>query len=192
MTPVLTFARFAMPPMPDYVSRIRRVGWDGLRDLWRGIDEGSTPGWQPGRAMEYLVLRAFELADAHVRWPFTVEMDDETVEQIDGAVYLSNFTFLLEVKDTASAVEIGVLAKMRSQLARRPASTLELVVSRSGFTGPAITLAGFFAPQTVLLLDGDDLARALRNEDIVSVVTARYRECVERGMPRLPKVRSMG
>lgn len=180
-----------MPDQTDYVSRIRELGWPELRQLWTQITEGRTPGWPPGRAMEYLVLRTFELDGAQVRWPFTVEMADETVEQIDGAVYAENLACLLEVKDSASAVDVGVLAKVRSQLARRPASTLGLVVSRGGFTRPATTLAGFFAPQTVLLMDGHDLGAALRNENIVDVITLFYRERVEWGMPPIPNIRSM-
>lgn len=191
ITAPFTCAGVVMVRSTDYVTRIRTLGWEGLRGLWAQISAGRTPGWPAGTALEYLVLRAFELNGAHVRWPFTVEMADEPVEQIDGAVYIANFAFLLEVKDSGAAVDIGVLAKMRNQLARRPASTLGVVISRSGFTGPAMTLAGFFAPQTVLLVEGDDVARALRDEDIVSVVMAKYRDCVERGIPRLPGVRSM-
>jgi hypothetical protein len=31
----------------------------------------DTPGWEPGRAFEYLVLRAFELDGADVKYPYT-------------------------------------------------------------------------------------------------------------------------
>lgn len=174
----------------DYVARIRRLGWPGLRELWEQIEAGRTPGWPPGRAMEYLVLRAFELDGAEVRWPFTVEISDEIVEQIDGAVYTQNLACLVEVKDSAAAVDIEVLAKMRNQLLRRPAGTIGLIVSRSSFTGPATTLSGFFAPQTVLLIRGAELAQALRKENIAELLRERYRECVEKGMPLYPSVKS--
>ena len=136
------------------------------------------------------MLRAFELDGAHVRWPFTVDMEEETVEQIDGAVYVENLACLVEVKDSAAAVDIGVLAKLRSQLARRPAAAVGLVVSRSGFTGPAATLAGFFAPQTVLLMRGVELAHALQNERVAAALTEKYRERVEKGMTQFPMQRS--
>jgi hypothetical protein len=141
--------------------------------------------------MEYVVLRAFELDGAQVRWPFTVEMADETVEQIDGAIYTESLACLVEVKDSVRAVDIDVLAKLRNQLARRPATALGLVVSRSGFTGPATTLAGFFAPQTVLLMRGTELGAALHEGRIVELLTEKYREAVERGMPQNPSSRSM-
>ncbi|HET7463476.1 MAG TPA: restriction endonuclease [Longimicrobium sp.] len=168
----------------DYVARIRRLGWDGLRELWAQIAAGRTPGWPPGIALEYLVLRAFELDGAEVRWPFTVEISDETVEQIDGAVYAGTLACLVEVKDSASPVDIGVLAKMRNQLMRRPAGTVGLVASRSGFTAAAMRLAGYFAPQTVLLMRGTDLDLALRSESIVGELTRKYRMYVEKGMPQ--------
>jgi hypothetical protein len=171
-----------MPDQTDYVSRIQQFGWPELRQLWNQITNGHTPGWPPGRAMEYLVLRAFELDGAHVRWPFTVDLEEETVEQIDGAVYVENLACLVEVKDSRAAVDIGVLAKLRTQLARRPAAALGLVVSRSGFTAAAMRLGGFFAPQTVLLMRGAELSQALQKESIAALLLARYRECVERGL----------
>jgi len=173
-----------MPDMTDYIERIRAHGWPELRALWDQITAGSTPGWPAGRALEYLVLRAFELDGAQVRWPFTVDVEDEVVEQIDGAVYFENLACLVEVKDSAAAVDIGVLAKVRAQLVRRPASTLGLVVSRSGFTGPATTLSGFFAPQTVLLMAGDALEKALQDENIAATLLASYRRTVEHGLQR--------
>lgn len=180
-----------MPDQTDYVSRIRKLGWPELRQLWNQITDGHTPGWPPGRAMEYLVLRAFELDGAHVRWPFTVDLEDETVEQIDGAVYVENLACLVEVKDSATAVDVGVLAKVRSQLARRPATTLGLVVSRSAFTRPATTLAGFFAPQTVLLMRGTEVGQALHDESISAVLLSKYRDCVEGGVSQHPTWRSV-
>jgi len=181
-----------MARSPDYVARIRGLGWAGLRDLWARISAGHTPGWPPGTALEYLVLRAFELDGAEVRWPFTVEISDETVEQIDGAVYAGNLACLIEVKDTAAKVDIEVLAKMRNQLLRRPATAIGMVVSRSGFTPAATTLSGFFAPQTVLLMPGAELEHALHNESIVSALTLKFRERVENGVPHPPSLRSAG
>lgn len=165
----------------DPVARIRKLDWTGLRLLWAQITAGRTPGWPPGMALEYLVLRAFELDGAEVRWPFTVDISDETVEQIDGAVYVAHFACLIEAKDSAAAVDLGALAKLRTQLARRPAGTVGLLVSRTGFTNPAIRLASYFAPQAVLLVSGADLEQALEDESMVGLLIAKYRECVEGG-----------
>lgn len=176
----------------EYAVRAREMDWSALRRLWLAVKAGHTPGWPPGKAFEYLVLRAFELDGAEVRWPFTVSMADETVEQIDGAVYAANLSCIVESKDTAVPIDVSVLAKMRTQLARRPASAIGLVVSRSGFTSAASTLAGYFAPQTVLLVSGWEFERALNSGEMVSMLVAKFRECVEEGVPQAGGGRRFG
>lgn len=168
----------------DYAARIRLLDWEGLRDLWDRSSRGPVPGWPAGRAFEHLVLRAFELDGATVRWPFTVTLGDSVVEQIDGAVYVGAFSCLVEAKDSSAPVDIAVLAKLRTQLSRRPSGTLGLVFSRTSFTNSAIALARFFAPQTVLLWSGGEVEECLREERIVEALLAKYRECVEEGAPQ--------
>ena len=168
----------------DSIARIRQLDWDGLRDLWDRSARGPVPGWPPGRAFEYLILRAFELDDATVRWPFEVTLGDAVVEQIDGVVYAGHLSCLIEAKDTAGPVDIDALAKIRTQLARRPGGTLGAVFSRSGFTAPAVALAGYFAPQTVLLWNGEEVTECLQEKAISSALVAKFRECVEHGGPK--------
>ena len=103
--------------------RIRMLNWEGLRDLWDQSASGRTPAWPPGKAFEYLILRAFELDGATVRWPFDVTLHDSVIEQIDGAVYAAPL-MPVEAKDSTSAVDVAVLAKLRTQLARRPSGTI--------------------------------------------------------------------
>lgn len=173
-----------MPRAADYAARIRLLDWDGLRDLWDRSGHGTVPGWPAGKAFEYLILRAFELDGATVRWPFDVTVDDAVVEQIDGAVYAGHLSCLVEAKDSASKVDVVVLAKLRTQLARRPAGTVGIVFGRSGFTRSAVALAGFFAPQTVLLWTGSEIEECLRRNSITPLLLAKYREYVEQGAPR--------
>ena len=172
----------------DYVARIRLLDWDGLRDLWDRSARGPAPGWPPGKAFEYLILRAFELDGATVRWPFEVTLGDSVVEQIDGVVYASHLSCLVEAKDTATAVDINALAKVRTQLARRPGGPIGVVFSRSGFTSPAVALAGYLAPQTVLLWSGAEVTECLRNESFAAVLLAKHRQCVEEGAPKTVSV----
>ena len=172
----------------DYVARIRLLDWDGLRDLWDRSARGPAPGWPPGKAFEYLILRAFELDGATVRWPFEVTLGDSVVEQIDGVVYASHLSCLVEAKDTATAVDINALAKVRTQLARRPGGTIGVVFSRSGFTSPAVALAGYLAPQTVLLWSGAEVTECLGNESFAAVLLAKHRQCVEEGAPKTVSV----
>jgi hypothetical protein len=172
----------------DHAARISQLDWDGLRALWDRSARGPVPGWPAGKAFEHLVLRAFELDGATVRWPFEVTLGEAVVEQIDGAVYAGHLSCLVEAKDSAAAVDIAVLAKLRTQLARRPAGTIGVVFSRMGFTRPAFALAGYFAPQTVLLWSGQEVEECLRQESIVVALLAKYRECVEEGAPKISEL----
>lgn len=166
----------------DYRARAQELDWSGVRALWRGIGVGSTPGWPAGRAFEHMILRAFELDGADVRWPFTVDIDGEVVEQVDGAVYAAGLACIVEAKDRTPRVDVGALAKLRNQLARRPAGVIGLLFSSSDFTTPAMALARFLAPQTVLLWSRDDWDYILERRRIVPVLEAKYRRCVEMGI----------
>jgi hypothetical protein len=172
----------------DHIARIRQLGWDGLRDLWDRSARGPAPGWPPGKAFEYLILRAFELDGATVRWPFEVSLHESVVEQVDGAVYAGYLSCLVEAKDSTARVDVAVLAKLRAQLARRPAGVVGAVFSRMGFTRSAFVLAGYFAPQTVLLWSGEEVEECLRQESMTVALLAKYRECVEKGAPQISEV----
>ena len=175
----------------DSAARIRLLDWDGLRDLWDRSANGRAAGWPPGKALEYLILRAFELDGATVRYPFEVTLHDSVIEQIDGAVYAGYLSCLVEAKDSTSTVEVAVLAKLRAQLARRPAGIIGAVFSRTGFTNSAYALAGYFAPQTVLLWNGQEVEECLRQESIAVTLLAKYRECVEEGAPQISEVETV-
>lgn len=136
--------------------------WSDVK-LKKGIE-----GWKPGKAFEYLVVRAFQLDGADVRWPYTVKLGDVqvgdsamTVEQFDGAVYLGERMFLIESKDLADPVSIDAVAKMRLRVERRPPGTMGLLFSTSGFSTVAEMLAQFVSPLNVLFWTGEDLDAAL-------------------------------
>lgn len=168
----------------DYRARAQELDWSGLRALWRGIGAGSTPGWPAGRAFEHMILRAFEIEGAEVRYPFEVESEGEPLEQIDGAVHTRGLSCIVEAKDTWQRVDFAPIAKLRNQLARRPAAAVGVLFSRSGFTRPAVSLAQYLAPQTVLLWTGVEVAAILEaGGGFVSGLEAKYRYCVERASP---------
>ena len=60
-----------MPSEAEYVRKISDYdSADRLLDLWKAIEGRNTsPVWAAGKALEYLVLRAFQLEGATVRWP---------------------------------------------------------------------------------------------------------------------------
>jgi hypothetical protein len=168
----------------DYERMIQSLQWDELRTLWDNIENRSTPGWNAGKAFEYLVLRAFQLDGAEIKWPYSVTFFDEVVEQIDGAVYYSGLSCLVESKDFADkTVDITPIAKLRNQLLRRPAGTVGLMFSRTGFTNAAVSLSCFSLPQAILLWNGAEIKYALERERICEILTLKYRACVEDGLP---------
>ena len=72
----------------DYVGRIEELGHEGLLRLWEAIrQQAPLPEWAPGKALEFLVLRAFQEEGAEIVWPFEVQLGSDTIEQIDGALY---------------------------------------------------------------------------------------------------------
>jgi hypothetical protein len=167
----------------EYETRIKRLDWGGLGQLWQAVEKGDTPGWEAGKAFEYLVLRAFELDGAQVRYPYEVELHGERVEQIDGAVHAAGLRALVESKDLGENVAIGPIAKLRNQLLRRPGGTLGLLFSSKGFTEPARLLAHFLSPQVILLWAGAEIAYALQDKKVCSSLEWKYRRCIEEGIP---------
>ncbi|VVE64110.1 hypothetical protein PCA31118_01495 [Pandoraea captiosa] len=84
----------------EYIERVRGYGWKDVDGLWRDVKQCSTPGWDAGKALEYLVLKGFELSGATVKWPYRVDfLDTKNVEQIDGVVYVANIAAMIECKD---------------------------------------------------------------------------------------------
>jgi hypothetical protein len=98
-------------------------------------------------------------------------------------VYYSGITCLVECKDKDQPLNVEPIAKLRNQLLRRPAGVIGILISRSGFTAPARTLASFVAPQTILLWEGAELDYVLRKESIGPALQRKFRYCIERGAP---------
>ncbi|MFM2063923.1 MAG: hypothetical protein RLZZ507_3594 [Cyanobacteriota bacterium] len=169
----------------EYEAKISQYGWDDLIKLWTAIELGNTKtlGWDAGKALEYLVLRAFQLDGADVTWPYSVRIDGEEIEQIDGVVYVASLACLIECKDMDKPAKIEPIAKLRNQLLRRPVTTIGSVFSRKGFTEAAETLAGFVAPQTILLWVGSEIKYSLENKCISKALLKKYWFCIEQGLP---------
>jgi hypothetical protein len=130
-------------------------------------------------------LRAFEIEQVRVRYPYTVRVQDEVAEQIDGVVYSEGLSVLVEAKDQHLPLNVEPLAKLRSQLLRRPGGTIGVIFSRSGFTDPAQILAGYMAPTTILLWEGAEIELALETTKVRPFCRGlrwKYRRAVEEGV----------
>jgi hypothetical protein len=170
----------------EYEERMQRFDHGGILRLWDAILAGDVPDWDPGKAFEYLILRAFQLEGAAVVWPYSVrDANNEELEQIDGAVFVRELHGLVEAKDHAAKVDVGPVAKLRSQLLRRPAASIGLAISRSGFSDPAVALVRYMAPQTILLWQGTEIDLALKKQKMVDGLERKYRYAVTHGWPDL-------
>jgi hypothetical protein len=173
-----------MPSMAEYETAIKELDWPGLTDLWGEIKARKTRWWEPGKAFEHLVLRMFDLDEAEVRWPYSVDLfGGAVIEQIDGSIRISCLYCLVESKDEEGKISVAPIAKMRNQLLRRPAGTIGLLFSSNGFTDPALQLAHFALPQAVLLWSGNEVENALEERSICAFAEQKFRICVDQGVP---------
>jgi hypothetical protein len=172
-----------------YTEKIKNYTWGDLEELWAAVQQRDTPDWESGKALEYLVLRAFQLDRAEIRWPYSVRLQasGEELEQIDGVIYLGELACLVECKDYNDAgrkknINFEPVAKMRSQLMRRPSSAIGSIFSSGGFTSPALTLANFTYPQTILLWNGIEIGYCLAKRIFSRALVTKYRKCIEFGI----------
>ncbi|HKI37638.1 MAG TPA: restriction endonuclease [Gemmataceae bacterium] len=174
-----------MSKADDYIRMIRELAdHAALMALWQRLLRNETlPGWDEGKAFEYLLLRAFEIEGAQVTWPYEVKIDAEVIEQIDGAVHLGHVSALVEAKDHEVSLNARPIAELRDKLQRRPPSVIGMVFSKRGFRPPAWTLARYQAPQRILLWTGDDITVSLARRAMGATLRAKYRYAVEHGFP---------
>ena len=125
----------------------------------------------------------FYLDGGTIRWPYSVKIENEEVEQIDGFVHIGRFSCIVESKHTENRVAIAPIAKMRNQLLRRHSGAIGLVFSYSGFTEAAVILARYIAPQAILIWTGEEVDQIIKERKISDYLEYKYRICVETGIP---------
>ncbi|MCX7048618.1 MAG: restriction endonuclease [Candidatus Sumerlaeota bacterium] len=173
-----------MPSRHQYINCISKFDFGHLQALWQRILKRQTKadGWKSGKALEYFILRAFQESGAEVQWPYSVSSEKEEIEQIDGVIYTDGLTCLIECKDEKSEINFEPIAKMRSQLMRRPSGAIGAIFSMSGFTYPAKMLADYTSPQTILLWSKAEIDYAFLNRRLCDGLMAKYRHCIEYGI----------
>jgi hypothetical protein len=165
-----------------YKSQAQGMSWDDVRSLWQHISNGNPiPNWNAGKALEHLVVRAFELSGLRVEYPYDVPPGGRILEQIDGLVYLGEIPFLIECKDKDS-VDIAAIAKLQSQLLRRPPATMGAVFVSGGFTSPALILADLAVPYRILLWSSGDIELGLEGGDFHTVLRKKYEDLCMYGL----------
>lgn len=172
-----------MPTETEYKIAIQACDHAGLLTLWKDIKKKDTPHWDDGKAFEYMILRAFELEKAEVEYPYSVEMQGQTVEQIDGFVHTDNVSIIVECKDHKDRkINIEPFAKLRNQLLRRPSPTIGAIFATTDFSEPAVTLANFMFPQTILLWERAEIEHSLNTQTFRSNLLTKYKYCSKTGL----------
>ncbi len=178
-----------MPSTEEYKNEIQKLGENELLSLWQKIQlpaakgVNHTPGWDSGKAFEFLILRAFELEGATIRWPYSVRLFKEEIEQIDGVIHFPdiNLSVLAEFKHYAKNLSIEPIAKLRNQLLRRPSNAIGAIFSATGFTEPALVLTQFLAPQTILLWESNHIEYCIKNKYFKKGLLEKYYHAIEEG-----------
>jgi len=112
--------------------------------------------------------------------------DQDEIEQIDGVIHFDNVSAIIESKNYAQErLNVEPIAKLRNHLMRRPSNAIGCVFCTTGFTTPAIMLAHFTSPQTILLWEKDEITFVLENENLREAFFVKYQHCIETGEPHL-------
>ena len=165
----------------EYQARIQTFDRSRLLTLWDHIQRNETPDWEPGKALEYLVIRAFELENAEVAYPFSVQMGGTIVEQIDGAVHTNGLSCLIECKDQAGNIGTDPVAKLKNQLSRRPSGVIGAIFSSTSFTEANVVLSQYNMNQAVLLWNRDDITYGLTQQFMSRGLFKKYWHSVKTG-----------
>lgn len=162
---------------------------DDLLRAWERI-KARKPiyGWQPGKAFEYFVVRAFDIEGLRVKWPYEVTYRQKLgiVEQNDGFIYLGERPFLIESKDLSEALAVESVAKLRFRLESRPPGTMSVLFNSTKFSLATEVLAHFAVPLNVVLWRGQDFDYALPTASMVTGLQAKLDAATELGIPLFP------
>jgi hypothetical protein len=150
--------------------------------MWEVLSSrDDLPGWPPGRALEYLVLRAFQLEGAEVIWPYEVRRNGVLLEQVDGAIYFDGVTCLIETKDQSEPIDFMAISRMKAKLMRRPRAVIGAVFGTGEFTPAALHLTEMLPPPDVLLWSGRDIGWALQRQAMREGMRKKWRQAMEQG-----------
>lgn len=147
--------------------------WYDLHALRRAIQVGDLPDWEPGKALEHLVVRAFRLSGLEAQYPYDVPATGRLFEQIDGIAYWGGVAFLIECKDT-KRVNAAIFAKIRGQLERRPATAFGMVFTTGAITAPALLSIALATPIRTLIWESGDIEAAIEAKDFGTALKKKY------------------
>ena len=168
------------------VNTIRSYDRNKLKKFWLQIKDGSTPGWSTGKALEYMLIRAFDLEGAEVVYPYNNNILDSQ-EQFDGYVFVKDLGagFLIECKEWKEKVSFDELAKLHGRLTYRMPSTYGVFLSKSGFTPSAVELMYMMHPHNVLLWSYDEIDECFKNFKFMKALKYKYQYAMVTANPNI-------
>ena len=135
-----------------------------------------------GYAFEKLLTAMFRLAELEYNGSYKTETD-----QVDGAVTLDAFTYLIEARwrqGPAADTDLGAFAH---KVERRIDATRGLFISMAGFRNEAVSLYRRAKDNRLVLVDGADIAWILEGRaDLTEVLRAKVRAASVHGDPFVP------
>ena len=157
------------------IATIRSYNWPKLKKFWTQIKVGNTPEWASGKALEYMLVRAFDLEGAEVVYPYNNEVHSAK-EQFDGYVFVKELGagFLIECKDWNDKVTFDELAKLHGRLTYRMPSTYGIFLSKTGFTPSAVELMFMMHPHNILLWSYDEIDECFKNQKFMKALKYKY------------------
>lgn len=157
------------------ITTIRSCNWTKLKKFWTQIKRGNTPGWASGKALEYMLVRAFDLEGAEVVYPYNNDVQTAK-EQLDGYIFVKELGagFLIECKDWKDKASFDELAKLHGRLTYRMSSTYGIFLSKSGFTASAVELMFMMHPHNILLWSFDEIDECFKNHKFMKALKYKY------------------
>lgn len=153
----------------------------------------AQEGLSPQLAFRQLIIRAFELEGAEVRFPYQVKEDTErdALENLDGVIYLNGHSCIVEshclskggVTSRRANVSSGHISRFRSKLLNRPGYAIGSVFSATGFSPSALMQAQLSLPQTILLWSEEEIKECLYRQTFTKAFKIKNRRFFEQLIP---------
>lgn len=162
-------------------SSLKRKQLAELNETFQELHRQSNKQ-RRGYAFEKLLAALFRWAELNYHGSFRTETD-----QIDGAVTLDSFTYLIEARwrdNMAVATDLAVFA---DKVERRIDATRGLFISMAGFRPAAVARYRQTKENRLVLLDGADLAWILEGRfDFSEALRAKVQAASIQGDPYVP------
>lgn len=152
-----------------------------LNETFRGL-HSEADKQKRGYAFEKLLAALFRLAELEYHGSYKTETD-----QIDGALTLDAFTYLIEARWRHSPASDSDLGGLAHKVERRIDATRGLFISMAGFRQEAVNLYRRSKDNRLVLVDGADLTWILEGRiDFVEALREKVRAASVQGDPFVP------